>query len=180
MGEVPPSIRLQPLTYEHRRRFVEAEVANYADEQVRDSAWPPEDALARAAAELQPVLERELSDAPDRGQRVWSAVDPTGEPVGWLWITPGGDGSGRIAFLHQITVVEAFRRRGFGRTMLRALEELLAAEGYEELRLHVMQANRPARRLYEEAGYELIEEDARRRRLRKLLAPGPAGPQGDA
>jgi len=56
--------------------------------------------------------------------------------------------------------------------MLAALEELLAREGIEELRLNVFVANQPARRLYAAAGCEQVDEDGRRCRLRKRLTPG--------
>jgi ribosomal protein S18 acetylase RimI-like enzyme len=87
--------------------------------------------------------------------------------VGWLWVKPGN--SPRSAHLYQITVAERFRRRGYGRAMLAALEERLIREGVDELGLNVNASNFPARRLYASAGYEQIGEDARVRRLRKRL-----------
>jgi ribosomal protein S18 acetylase RimI-like enzyme len=84
--------------------------------------------------------------------------------VGWLWLTPLEDG---IAFLEQITVAEAMRRRGHGRAMLAALEELLAREGIQELRLTVNRGNEPARALYAAAGYESTGGDDRELFLHK-------------
>jgi ribosomal protein S18 acetylase RimI-like enzyme len=172
-----PVVRLRPLTDEDRDPFLEGELANYADEQVRDSGWPRAEAFDRARLELGPVLERELSEAAGRGHRLWSAVDPAGEPVGWLWVTPGCEEPGRVAFLYQITVIDGRRRQGFGRAMLRALEELLVREGFQELCLNVMASNEPALRMYAKAGYEPVDRDARRCRLSKRLGPpGRGGP----
>jgi ribosomal protein S18 acetylase RimI-like enzyme len=75
-----------------------------------------------------------------------------------------------VAFLEQITVAESVRRQGYGRAILRALEELLADEGIEELRLNVNRTNEPARALYAGAGYEQTSGDERRLFLRKRLA----------
>ena len=55
--------------------------------------------------------------------------------------------------------------------MLAAMEELLAADGAEELQLRVFVANEAARRLYAAAGYEEVEHDERRVSLRKRLQP---------
>ncbi len=55
--------------------------------------------------------------------------------------------------------------------MLGALEKLLAADGAEELRLHVFVANEAARGLYVAAGYEEVGRDERRVSLRKRLQP---------
>ena len=55
--------------------------------------------------------------------------------------------------------------------MLAAIEELLAADGVEELRLNVFVANQAARRLYAATGYEEVEHDDRRVSLRKRLQP---------
>ena len=80
-------------------------------------------------------------------------------------------------FLEQITVAASCRRRGYGRAMLEALEELLAADGVEELRLNVFVGNQAARGLYSAAGYEELACDERRVKLRKRLQP--AGTRSD-
>ena len=164
-------VRLIPLTEADRGRFVEEEIANYADQQVRDAGWPREEALSRARAELMPILERELDEAAEQGHQVWVAIRSDGEPVGWLWVRPGDDANGRSAFLYQITVAAAHRRRGCGSAMLSALEGTLGRGGVDELHLHVNVANEPARGMYAAAGYEQIGEDERH--LRKRLGSPP-------
>ncbi|HEV8250034.1 MAG TPA: GNAT family N-acetyltransferase [Gaiellaceae bacterium] len=161
-------ITLVPLTDADRDAFVREEIANYAEEQIRDAGWPRSEALARARAELLPVIERELAEA---RHWVWSARNAEGATVGWLWVKPG-DGP-RSAFLYQITVADSFRRMGYGRAMLAALEERLARDGIDELRLNVNVANVPARRLYATAGYEQLDDDGRVCRLRKRLLVEP-------
>jgi ribosomal protein S18 acetylase RimI-like enzyme len=165
-------ISLVPPTPRDLEAFVREEIANYAAERIRDGGWPESEALDRARAELGPLLDRELAEAGERGQGLWSAVDADGVTVGWLWVRPT-DGRPRSAFLYQITVAEALRRKGYGRAMLAALERRLAGDGIDELRLHVNLGNLPAQRLYAAAGYEQADEDGRVRLLRKTLRAVP-------
>ena len=164
-------VRLVSLTPAYRELFFEEELANYADEQVRDTGWEPDTAVERARAELGPVLERELAEYADREQRLWTALNSAGEPVGWLWVTPVEDEPRTSAFLYQITVAANLRRRGYGGAMLSALEDLLTHEGFRELRLNVSPANEPARNMYAASGYELVGQDERRCQMRKPLTP---------
>ena len=164
-----PEVALIPLTEDQRQTFLHEEVADYADQQVRDAGWPPAEALHRARAEMTPVFDRELAQAMASDDRLWSAKSTDGQSVGWLWVKPL-DGTGvPSVFLEQITVASRCRRRGYGREMLRVLEELLAADGVAELRLNVFLANEAARGLYGATGYEEVGRDERRVSLRKRL-----------
>ena len=162
-----PDVALIPLTEDERHTFLHEEVADYADQQVRDAGWPPARALDRARAEIAPVFDRELAEAMASDDRLWSAKSADGGSVGWLWVKPI-DGRPSV-FLEQITVAARCRRRGYGRAMLSVLEELLAADGVDELRLNVFVGNEAARGLYSAAGCEEVGCDERRVRLRKAL-----------
>jgi ribosomal protein S18 acetylase RimI-like enzyme len=162
---------LIPLTEDERETFLHEAVSDYADQQVRD-AGPSDTALDRARAEITPVFDRELAEAIASGDRLWSAKSADGQSVGWLWVKSIDGVSEPNLFLEQITVAARCRRRGFGRAMLGALEQLLAADGAEELQLRVFVANQAARGLYEAAGYEEVGCDERRVSLRKRLKPG--------
>ena len=154
-----PEVVLIPLTEDERETFLHEEVADYADQQVRDAGWPREGALERARTEITPVFERELADAVASGERLWSAKSANGQSVGWLWVRPIDGTSVPSVFLEQITVSATCRRQGYGGAMLAAMEELLAADGAEELHLRVFVGNEAARRLYAAAGYEEVEHD---------------------
>jgi ribosomal protein S18 acetylase RimI-like enzyme len=163
-----PEVVLIPLTDRERETFLHEEVADYADQQIRDAGWPPDEALDRARAEMTTVFDRELAEAVASDDRLWSARSAHGS-VGWLWVKSIDGTSVPSVFLEQITVAASCRRRGYGRAMLEALEELLAADGVEELRLNVFVGNEAARGLYSAAGYEEVSRDDRRAGLRKQL-----------
>jgi len=50
---------------------------------------------------------RELDEAPEQGQQLWSAVRPDGLSVGWIWVKPSDEVTVRAAFLYWITVAAA-------------------------------------------------------------------------
>lgn len=166
-----PWILLVPLTDDERELFITEDLADYAAQIERDEALSFQDAVARAHDELSVAVRHGHAAAVERGHRRFTALDGSGESVGWLWVTPFPDHNGQTrAFLYQITVRPAMRARGFGSAMLRALEEMLAAEGTAELWLNVNDANEPARRLYRRAGYEVAELLAGKRQLFKRLS----------
>jgi ribosomal protein S18 acetylase RimI-like enzyme len=154
-------VTLIPLTDEERNAFLDAEIADHADQQMRDAGWPRSGAAERARAELSPLLEREHAQAEGRTDRLWSAIEPDGTTVGWLWVKSIDDLPPRAVFLEQVTVARGARRQGYGRAMLAALDELLMRDGVDEICLTVFRANEPARRLYRAAGDEPVGGDER-------------------
>jgi ribosomal protein S18 acetylase RimI-like enzyme len=166
-----PAVTLVVFTDEHHAAFIEEAVADYAVQQIREAGWPPDEAEARARKALVPELERDWQRADSEGHRLWTVLNGDGACVGWLWVTPPrSDTPPESVFLEQIMVREAFRRQGYGRAMMAALEQKLAGEAVPEVYLHVFDANEPARRLYASAGYETVARYTGKRRLRKSLA----------
>lgn len=175
------AITLAPMTAADLDAFIDAEVADLADERVREGTWPRCRALDCARDELATVVDWERQAATAERQRLWVARAPTGEPVGWLWVKlgpPPPDPAATRAFLCQLTVARGCRHRGYGRSILAALESRLLAEGYAELQMNVCEGNLVALQLYAAAGYEADGRYPTMRRLRKRLgaADGMAAP----
>jgi 23S rRNA (guanine2535-N1)-methyltransferase len=168
-----PAITLVPFTDGERDAFTVAQVEDYAAWLVdRGDAAGLDAARERARSEIGP----ELAAALGSGDLMWSAHDTGGATVGWLWVKTTSSGlPPGAAFLEQILVRPDARRRGHGLAMLAALEETLARRGASELRLNVWDTNLPGLRLYERAGYELLERLPAKRQLgKRLLPPAPA------
>jgi ribosomal protein S18 acetylase RimI-like enzyme len=167
-----PVVVLEPLTPEERRAFADEQIGDYAAWLLeRGEAADFATALRRAQAAIKPEMERALQ----AGGVFWTARSADHGTVGWLWVKPPGDGlppdvPPDAAFLYQILVKPALRRAGYGAAMLSALEHALAASGKRELHLNVWDTNMAGKRLYERAGYELVEQLPAKRHLRKHLS----------
>ncbi|HET7087370.1 MAG TPA: GNAT family N-acetyltransferase [Anaerolineae bacterium] len=117
-------------------------------------------------------MEAEVEAAVQAGEQFWAAHNAEGATVGWLWVKCSLEGlPPSAAFLYQILVKPEVRRQGYGTAMLAALEDVLAADGWSELRLNVWHTNEAGRRLYERAGYKLVERFSTKRQLHKRLPP---------
>lgn len=167
-------ITLAPLTPEERHAFAEAQITDYAEWLLDQGRVPDLDSgLERARAEIEP----EMAAAGASGDLFWSALDAAGATVGWLWVRTSSPGlPPDAAYLYQILVRPAARRRGHGLAMLAALEEILAGRDTSELHLHTQNTNLPGQRLYARAGYELVEHLPTQRHLRKQLSPAGRAP----
>ena len=166
----PAPITLVPMTAHELDAFIGEEIADCASAHLRDGSWARSECLARAQAELAGVATCQREAVTADAQRLLAAHAADGQTVGWFWVKlpPPGRWAGS-AFLCQMTVARAHRRRGHGRVMLAALEALLAAEGLTELRLNVWEENCAAKALYESAGYTVWQRHATLRQLRKSL-----------
>jgi ribosomal protein S18 acetylase RimI-like enzyme len=64
-----------------------------------------------------------------------------------------GQGDARALGVVALTVLEAYRRKGIGDALMRALQRAATAEDLREVWLSVRPDNTPARRLYEKLGF---------------------------
>ncbi|MFU8947851.1 GNAT family N-acetyltransferase [Mycetocola zhadangensis] len=132
----------------------------YAEEQVAAGNWEASTAVERALAENA----RLLPDGVNTSRMMFLvAVLDDGTTVGRAWV--GRDhprGAPDTAFLWDIEIHEAVRGRGFGRALLAAVEERVAAEGVGALELNVFGSNVTAIALYERSGYRVVTQQMRK------------------
>ena len=168
-----PNVTLVPMTAQDLEAFIDEEVADLADERVLDGTWSRRDALERARVALRTVAAWEHRAVTDERQQLWTARNLARQRVGWLWVKLGPPGPWSThAFLCQMTVARSFRHQGYGRSMLAALESMLADQGIDELRLNVWESNVSAKCLYTAAGYRLAAQFPTMRQFRKRLRSG--------
>ena len=73
--------------------------------------------------------------------------------VGELWCDTTEP---ETVFINDFFVYPACRRHGWGKAMLRAVEELAAAQSFEQVVTHVYHTNRIALEMFEAAGFTQV------------------------
>ena len=148
-------VQLIPMNKVDYERFLDWAVPNYAQEKVRAGTWKPEDARRLAERAYESLLPEGLSSP---NQYLHVIVDETGDRfLGFLWYGLRDGEREPFAALYEFVIFEAYRRQGYGRESLRALEERVKELGVSKIVLHVFGHNEPARVLYRKLGY--VETD---------------------
>ncbi|MFD8599207.1 GNAT family N-acetyltransferase [Kitasatospora sp. NPDC059646] len=154
------TVRLRPMTPAEYRASAERREAETAREL---AAFLPEElALERARQGSAQFLPNGADTA---GHHLLVAEDADGRVVGEAWIGPDPRqalGGGDSAWLYDLYVSPAVRRRGFGSAMLRAAEALTARGGRTALGLNVFGGNEAAIALYRANGYRVAAMSLRK------------------
>lgn len=127
-------------------------IATYAREKVRAGQWAEEGALERAQAETDALLPQGIATP---GHRFYTLRDESDNKVGVIWVTEREQGGRQIAWLTDVFIDAAFRRRGHARRGILAVQQQLAADGLPGMGLHVFGHNLGAQALYASLGYEV-------------------------
>jgi len=143
-------IRLEPMdeaTFDARRT---AAIRDYAAQKVAAGNWLAEEALGRATDEFARLLP-DGRETP--GHTVRSVLSDAGERVGMVWVAEEDRPFGRVAYIYDIAIEPAHRRRGHALAALEAVEAYAREHGCVGVQLHVFGDNTGARALYQRAGY---------------------------
>jgi ribosomal protein S18 acetylase RimI-like enzyme len=148
-------IVLVPMAEAEYDAFYETVIHDYAEGLVRAGNARPDLALQVSRQQCAPVLENGIASPGQRFYLIRETVPPegTGAHVGYLWWGVREQYGTRVAMLYFVGVFEGYRRRGYATQALRRLEDLVAREGLDDLRLYVFGHNGRAQRLYEKMGY---------------------------
>ncbi len=122
---------------------------NYAQDIAANTGTDIEQARADAEKEIGMLLFRGNQTLGHFLQVVRCAQ--TSEAIGTLWWSI--EQSAVRAFIYYIFVAEAHRGKGYGRAIMRHLDEMLGDAGIEQVSLNVFAGNGAARALYAESGY---------------------------
>jgi ribosomal protein S18 acetylase RimI-like enzyme len=145
-------IQLVAMTEQDFQDFYERSIRDYADEKTKAGNYQPEEALGRSRREYEELLPDGLAS---KDQYLYSIVeDVSGQKVGILWVAVNHRGQ-PAAFIFDIEIYEAFRRRGYAEQAFLRLEEKMKALGMTKIGLHVFGHNHAAQALYNKLGYEI-------------------------
>jgi len=146
-------VRLIPMTEDEFQAYYTGAVEEYAEEHVKSGNWQPSEALEKSEKEYRHYLPNGVASP---NQYLFSIEDTeSGAKVGMIWFELREQAQHRSAFIYDFRIDEAFRRRGYGRQTLSALEEKAKELGIETIALHVFGHNQAAVALYQKSGYEI-------------------------
>ncbi|WP_265445395.1 GNAT family N-acetyltransferase [Flexivirga meconopsidis] len=154
---VPPAegLTLRPMTPARYADFARFAVDHYASELLAAGAAPNLAAAERAARESFARLLPDGLQTP--GHWIWAACAGDAE-VGMLWVGVQPE----RAFIFNIEVAPAHRRKGYATQILRAGAEQARIAGRGTLALNVWGHNTGAKQLYDAVGYLTTDQVFRR------------------
>jgi len=141
--------------------YARAAVAGYAEDNIAAGRWEPVGALERARADFEYLLPRGL-DTPDNFLfEILEGED--GMVVGFAWLAIERRYGPASAYLYDIGIHAAHRRKGHGVRALRALEDFAVGAGAASIGLNVFANNTGAQALYRKLGYAPTNFNMRKR-----------------
>ena len=147
-------VRLISITATDFQAYLEEDIERYAQARVRAGDWHPSEALQKSREEHQQLLPDGLATS---NHYLFSIEDEAlGSKVGVIWFAIYDRQLQPVAFVYDFSIYEEFRRRGYGKQALLALEAKVKELGVEKIALRVFAHNHVAQALYEHAGFEMI------------------------
>jgi ribosomal protein S18 acetylase RimI-like enzyme len=146
------TIRFVPFTEPDFLAWLIEAIPSFALANVEDGSWTLAESIEKSKEAHAALLPQGLHTP---GQFFVHLHDgDSGERVGMLWWVETEKAGNRAAWVYNITIDDASRRRGFARAAFVELERVAREHGIQQLGLHVFGHNHGARRLYESLGFE--------------------------
>ena len=146
-------IKLVRMKENDFRPWLKRSIKRYAAENVRAGYWRPTEAVVLAQRSFSELLPSGLET---KDQFLYVVYDSGQlEKVGFLWFGIKESGSMRLGFIYDILIDRRFRRKGFGRNALLALERIAKKLNTHAILLHMFAHNEGAKDLYEALGYAI-------------------------
>lgn len=142
---------LEPMTLPEFLAFVEDTVPAYAADKVASGQWSEGEAIALSRRELDALLPQGLATP---GHHLYTLRDEaSGAPVGRIWIAEQQRAGSKVAYIYDVAIAPAHRRKGHAMRAFEAVEAEAARLGLEGIALHVFGHNAGAQALYLKLGY---------------------------
>lgn len=130
-----------------------ASARGYAEDNVASGRWPVEAAFERALEDFDQSLPQGLSTPDNCIYEIRDAA--LDETVGVVWFAVIEKNGIRSAFVYDVEVSAAHRRKGHAREAFKQLEPVVRGMGLQSIGLHVFSQNEAAQALYRTLGYQV-------------------------
>ena len=141
---------LVPMSESEYLVFLAAAVPDYAADKVAAGEWTAEQSLDLARQSFESLLPEGLQSA---GHHFFTIRDDERVPVGVLWFAEKHRGGNEVAYVFNVGIEPAHRRKGHASRAFFALEDELRRLGLSGVALHVFGHNPGAQALYAKLGY---------------------------
>lgn len=141
---------LVPMSESEYLAFLAAAVPDYAADKVASGEWTAERSLELARQSFETLVPDGLRT---EGHHFFTIRDDDQAPVGVLWFAEKQRGGGDVAYVFNVGIAPAHRRRGHASRAFLALEDELRKLGLSGVALHVFGHNPGAQALYAKLGY---------------------------
>lgn len=147
------SVKLVPLLQPEFEGYIERDIRLYMEENIRAGYWSEGEALEKSRK----AHERLLPQGLETPNHYLFAIQETstGTTIGSLWLMADRETEYPTGFIFDLFVDEAYRRKGYARQAMLALEDKARELGLTSLGLHVFAHNPGAFHLYQGLGYEV-------------------------
>ena len=145
-------IALQQMEEKEYSIWFDNHVQRYAQDKIRAKQWSEQIALEQAKRDTQRLL---TAGVHTENHHLCHIVETEMQVhVGSIWWCLSERFGYRTAFIFDLHILNSYRRNGYARMAMRALEKMVKKEGVQSISLHVFAFNTGAHNLYEALGYQ--------------------------
>lgn len=145
---------LEKMTESEFKPFINAQIIDYAHENVEAGYWAEEESEEKSKKEIERLLPDGLET---KDHYIFSVVDQeSNEHVGALWVYVAEKKKLKSAFIYYIEIFENYRGKGLSKQTLALLDQWCVDKGILKIGLHVFAKNIIARNVYKKFGYKDI------------------------
>lgn len=137
--------------------YLETAIPAYARDNVDAGRWDESGALERSRKDHEALLPNGVETCDNY---LFNIIEnESSNNVGYIWVKVEDNIRTKSAFIYDIEIYEAFRRKGYAKSALGRIEKVVADLGASSLGLHVFKQNSAAIALYNSMGYQTVSHN---------------------
>lgn len=132
-------------------------IRSYANENIESGRWIKKGAVEQSRAVFKELLPDGLNT---KDNYLFEIILKSKDcVVGILWLSVEDKYAGKSAFIYDIEIYEDYRRKGYAKQSLKAIESYSKDLSINKIGLHVFNHNKSAASLYEAMGYDVVSSN---------------------
>ena len=146
--------KLKNMTDSVFSEYLKTAIPDYAHDNIESGRWAEKGAIERSSKDHRRLLPQGTKTANNYLFEIFSINKDCS--VGILWVAVEENYGIKTAFIYDIEVSKAYRRKGYARSALIELERFANDLNIHNIGLHVFRQNRSAQALYNSLGYKVV------------------------